>query len=139
MADAAEAAKYIAGLIERARKAQKAIEYASQEQVDELATRIGWAGVKPAFAQKLAEFAVEETGMGVVAHKYAKLMAKIKGTLFDMRGKKSAGVVAWDDQAGIMKLAKPMGVVGALIPVTNCEATPFVKAVSAIIRLCIRR
>lgn len=31
-----------------------------------------------------------------------------------------------------MKFAKPVGVIGALIPVTNCEATPFCKALSAI-------
>ena len=64
MADQNEAAKYIAGLMERARKAQAAIEFATQEQVDELCVRVAWSGVQPDFAKKLAKFCVEETGMG---------------------------------------------------------------------------
>ncbi len=132
MADAAEAAKYIEGLIERARAAQTQIEFASQEQVDELATRVAWSGVEPNYARKLAKFAVEETGMGNEPSKYGKLQVKIKGTLRDMKGKKSVGIVEENKELGLVKWAKPMGVIGALIPVTNCEATPFVKAISAI-------
>lgn len=132
MADAQEAAKYMAGLIERARKAQKKIEFATQEQVDELCVRVAWSGVKPDFAHKLAKFCAEESNMGNEPSKYGKLMTKIKGTLRDMKGKKSVGIVENDKEKGIIKIAKPMGVIGALIPVTNAEATPFVKAISAI-------
>jgi sulfoacetaldehyde dehydrogenase len=42
------------------------------------------------------------------------------------------GVVEHDKENGIMKIAKPIGVIGALLPVTNGEATPFVKAIFAI-------
>lgn len=132
MADQNEAAKYIAGLMERARKAQATIEFATQEQVDELCIRVAWSGVQPDFAKKLAKFCVEETGMGNEPSKYGKLMVKIKGTLRDMKGKKSVGVVERDKENGIVKIAKPVGVIGALIPVTNGEATPFVKAISAL-------
>ena len=132
MADAAEAAKYIEGLMERARAAQAQIEFASQEQMDELATRVAWSGVEPNFARKLAKFAVEETGMGNEPSKYGKLQVKIKGTLRDMQGKKSVGIVEENKELGLVKWAKPVGVIGALIPVTNCEATPFVKAISEI-------
>jgi len=124
--------RYISGLIERARKAQATIEFVTQEQVDEMCTRIAWAGVQPDFAHKLAEFCVKDSGMGRADHKYAKLMTKIKGTLRDIKGKKSVGIVEHDKEKGIMKVAKPVGVIGALIPVTNSEATPFVKAISAI-------
>jgi len=132
MADQNEAAKYIAGLMDRARKAQAAIEFATQEQVDELCIRVAWSGVQPDFAEKLAKFCVEETGMGNEPSKYGKLMVKIKGTLRDMKGKKSVGVVENDKEKGIVKIAKPVGVIGALIPVTNGEATPFVKAISSL-------
>jgi len=132
MADPQEAAKMIEGLIARARKAQKQIEFASQEQVDEMATRVAWSGVEPKFAKELAQLCVDETGMGVPEHKYGKLMVKVKGTLRDMKGKQSVGIVEIDKEKGLMKVAKPMGVIGALIPVTNSEATPFVKAISAI-------
>ena len=52
MADPKEAAAYIAGLIERAKAAQAKIEFASQEQVDDLVVRVAWAGCKPEFATK---------------------------------------------------------------------------------------
>ncbi len=132
MANPEEAARYIAGLIERAKIAQKKIEFATQEQVDDLATRVAWSGVEPDFANKLAKFCVEDSGMGTPPHKYGKLMTKIKGTLRDMKGKRSVGIVEHDRERGIIKIAKPMGVIGALIPVTNAEATPFVKAITAI-------
>ncbi len=132
MADTQNVSAYIAGLVERARKAQAAIEFASQEQVDEMTVRIAWAGVKPDFAEMLSKFAVEESGMGKVDSKYAKMMTKIKGPLRDMKGQQSVGVVYRDKDSGIIKIAKPMGVVGALIPCTNPEATPFAKAMFAI-------
>ena len=132
MADTQNVSAYIAGLVERARKAQAAIEFASQEQVDEMTVRIAWAGVKPDFAEMLSKFAVEESGMGKVDSKYAEMMTKIKGPLRDMKGQQSVGVVYRDKDSGIIKIAKPMGVVGALIPCTNPEATPFAKAMFAI-------
>jgi sulfoacetaldehyde dehydrogenase len=127
-----DAAEYIGDLIKRARAAHGQIEFASQEEVDEMAARVAWSGVEPNFARGLAKKAVKETGMGNEPSRYGKLMVKIKGALRDMKGKKSVGIVEVDKEKGIMKLAKPMGVIGALSPVTNCEATPFVKAISAI-------
>lgn len=132
MADSAEAKKYIAGLVERARAAQKQIEFASQEEVDDLVVKMAWAGVQDDFATKLAETLVEESGMGYLPDKIAKIRVKVRGGLRDMIGKKTVGVVVDDKERGIMKIAKPMGVVGAIMPVTNGEATPIMKALNAI-------
>jgi sulfoacetaldehyde dehydrogenase len=132
MADPQEAAKYIAGLVARARKAQASIENASQEQVDDLCARVAWSACEPGFAKMLAEKLVAESGMGIPAHKVGKIYTKVKGTWRDMRGKASVGVVENNKETGIIKIAKPMGVVGALIPVTNGEATPFCKALMAL-------
>jgi sulfoacetaldehyde dehydrogenase len=130
--DNREVVEYISGLMARARKAQAQIEFATQEEVDLMCTRIAWAGVRPDFAKPYTEFCAQETGMGYAPHKFGKQMTKVKGALRDMKGKKSVGVVEHDKEKGIMKLAKPVGVVGALMPVTNGEATPFVKALFAI-------
>jgi hypothetical protein len=62
-----------------------------------------------------------------------KQMTKVKGALRDMKGKKSVGVVEHDQEKRILKIAKPTGVIGALLPVTNGEATSFEKAIFAII------
>jgi sulfoacetaldehyde dehydrogenase len=127
-----EARNYIAGLIERSRDAQKSIEFAGQEEVDDLVRQLGWASVQPEFKQKLAEKLVEEAGMGYVPHKVAKIDTKVKGAVRDMKGKKSTGIVEENEELGLVKIAKPMGVIGALAPVTNGEATPIVKALFAI-------
>ena len=126
------AAEYVANLVERAKKAQAIVEGFTQEQVDELCAAISYNGTKKDFATEVSKLLVEESGMGLVDHKVGKMMTKIKGTYRDMKGQKSVGVVERNEELGLMKLAKPVGVIGALIPVTNGEATPFVKAITAI-------
>lgn len=124
--------EYISSLVERARKAQKEIENYTQEEVDTLVKAVVWNIVKDGPAQEIAEMAVEETGLGNYDGKYNKLMAKAKGAVRDMQGKKSVGVIEIDEEKQIMKIAKPVGVIGAIIPVTNPEATPTVKAAHAL-------
>ncbi len=123
---------YISNLIERARKAQAQIEHYTQEQVDGMCERIAYHTSTTAFAQKVAEFAVEETKMGKVESKFNKMVNKIKGGWFDMKGQKSVDIIEEDSAKGLIKIAKPVGVVGAIIPVTNCEATPVLKSMNAI-------
>lgn len=121
--------EYVAGLIQRAREAQKVIEYFTQEQVDELAAAVAWSCVKDGPAQEIAKMAVEESKMGNYDSKYGKLMVKVKGALMDMKGEKSVGVLERDEKKGLIKVAKPVGVIGCIIPCTNPEATPVVKAI----------
>ncbi len=123
---------YVSGLMKRAKEAQKKIEFATQEQVDDLCQRIAWAAIQEDFAQSLAEFAVEESNMGDVPSKYAKMMNKVRGGWFDMKGQKSVGIIEENEALGLIKIAKPIGVIGALIPCTNCEATPVLKAMNAL-------
>ncbi len=130
MSDTAK--KYIAGLIEKARRAQAEIEFATQKEVDDVCARMAWAGVQEDFARKLAKVAVEESQLGNEPSKYAKLMTKIKGTWRDCKDAKTVGIVEEDTERGLVKFAKPVGVIGALIPCTNPEATPFCKGISAV-------
>jgi sulfoacetaldehyde dehydrogenase len=126
------AAEYVATLIERARTAQKIAECYDQERVDLLTRAIAWGIVKHEVADKISTLAVEETRYGNYESKYAKLMTKLKGALRDMQGEPSMGVIESDEARGLIKIAKPVGVVGAIIPVTNPEATPVLKAMMAI-------
>jgi len=127
-----EEQKYVSELIERARRAQKIAESFDQERVDHLITAIAWNIVKPGTIEKIARLAVEETQLGNYESKYAKLNTKIKGALRDMKGKKSMGIIERDEEKGLIKIAKPVGVVGAVLPTTNPEATPVIKAMMAI-------
>jgi len=119
-------------LITKANAAQQQIEYWSQEKVDLMVTAVGWETYKLENAQKIARLAVEETGMGFYDHKLQKHQKKTIGTLRDLQNIKTVGVIENDPDKGLTKIAKPVGVIGALTPVTNCEATLPSKALPAL-------
>lgn len=123
---------YVASLVEKARKAQAIAEGFTQEQVDELTGAVAYALTKPEVALKFGEMLVEESGMGVPVDKQLKMYGKVKGSYFQMKDKKSVGLIETDEKMGMETYAKPMGVVGAIIPVTNGEATPVVKSLMAL-------
>jgi sulfoacetaldehyde dehydrogenase len=126
------AKEYVAGLMERARKAQKIADKFTQEKVDELTKAIAWAIVKEENSKKIAQLAIDESRLGYYDAKYSKLQKKVRGALRDMNGAKSVGVIERDEKRGLIKIAKPVGVIGAIVPCTNPEATPVIKAISAI-------
>ena len=130
--EADTAAAEIAELIARARAAQAQIEDYTQEQVDKLITAMVWAVAKPGVAEKIAQFTVDETQLGNYEGKYLKIFRKTRATLYDIIDDKSVGIIEEDPVRNIVKIAKPVGVIGALAPTTNPEATPVIKAISAV-------
>lgn len=119
-------------LIRRARAAQEAIASWDQEQVDALVTAVGWAIVRKDHAEALAKLAVDEGGFGTYQDKLTKIHRRVTGLLADMRGMRTVGVVEEDPARGLVKIAKPVGVVAALIPTTGPDATPPMKALMAL-------
>jgi len=93
---------------------------------------LAWSLYKPEHARELAELAVADTGLGNVPDKIVKKQRKTFGTLRDLLRAKSVGEIERDDKRGIVKFAKPMGVIGAVTPSTNPGATPVNKAMMAI-------
>ncbi len=128
----AEAAAEIAGLIARAHKAQAEIEHASQERVDELIRAMVWSVAKPGTAEEIARQTIEETQLGNYDGKYLKIFRKTRAALMDIIDDKSVGVIEEDPERNIVVFAKPVGVIGALSPSTNPEATPVIKAINAV-------
>jgi sulfoacetaldehyde dehydrogenase len=126
------AALEIQALVARSRKAQAQIEHYTQEQVDELITTMVWSVARPEVAEKIARHTVEETALGNYEGKYLKIFRKTRATLFDIINDKSVGVIEEDKERNLVKIAKPIGVIGALSPTTNPEATPVIKAISAV-------
>ena len=127
-----EAKDMVAGLVKRARAAQATADSFTQEKVDELVKAISWAIVKKENAEKIARLAIDESQLGNYEGKYGKLQKKIRGVLRDVADVKSVGIIERDEAKGLIKIAKPVGVIGALVPCTNPEATPVIKAINAI-------
>ncbi|MGH3436821.1 MAG: aldehyde dehydrogenase family protein, partial [Sciscionella sp.] len=130
--DAADSSEPIARLIARARAAQAVFEPYSQERVDDVVAAVGWAIYEPERARALAELSVEATGLGQVEDKVAKNQRKTIGTLGDLTGARSVGVIREDAGSGITEYAKPVGVVAAVCPSTNPAATPANKTMMAL-------
>lgn len=122
----------IMAIIGKARAAMQAFSGASQAQLDDAVTALAWSLYKPETAEKLAKLAVEVTGLGNVESKITKNQRKTFGTLRDLLRVKSTGVIEELPEKGLVKYAKPVGVVAAVTPSTNPSATPVNKAMMAI-------
>src|SRR4029079_2202371 len=119
-------------LIGRARAAMAEFAYADQARTDEAVTALAWSLYNPAHAKELAELAVADTKLGNVPDKIIKKQRKTFGTLRDLLRVKSVGIIEALPELGIVKYAKPVGVVAAITPSTNPGATPVNKAMMAI-------
>ncbi|MBF2760916.1 MAG: aldehyde dehydrogenase family protein [Ectothiorhodospiraceae bacterium AqS1] len=119
-------------LVHRARQAMAAFACADQARVDEAVTAIAWSLYKPENAKALAKMAVMDTGLGNEADKVIKNQRKTFGTLRDLMRVKSVGIIEQSPELGLVKYAKPVGVVGAVTPSTNPSATCVNKAMMAL-------
>jgi len=117
-------------LVRNARAAQAAYDPFSQEQVDAIVRGIG----KYVYdnAEVLARMAVDETGIGVYEDKVLKNRGKARVIWNNLKTRKSRGVIKELPESNMVLVAKPMGVVGAVTPVTNPIVTPMCNAMFAL-------
>ena len=119
-------------LVRRGRAAMAVFANADQARIDEAVTALAWSLYNPAHAKELAELAVADTKLGNVPDKIIKKQRKTFGTLRDLLRVKTVGIIEEDKKRGIVKYAKPVGLVCAITPSTNPGATPVNKAMMAI-------
>lgn len=121
------------GIVARARAAQERYEAnGSQERYDRAALAAAWAIMEPDRNRALAELSVETTGLGNVKDKITKNHRKTLGLMRDIAQAKTFGVVSDDPATGITEIARPMGVIGAVVPSTNPAATPANNVINAL-------
>src|SRR6478672_5164224 len=116
-------------LVGRAREAMRAVDGYDQAAVDRLCRAVAWAGGNEQTATILARMSVEESGMGSPE---PRRRAKVLGILRDALRQKSVGVIEELPEKGIVKYAKPAGVIASLIPVTSPYVTPVGIAIYAL-------
>ena len=117
-------------LVAKARVAQSSYESFKQDQVDAIVRDIG----KYVYdnAEMLARMAVDETEMGSYDDKVLKNKGKARVIWNNLKDKKSRGVIGEDSDANLVMVAKPMGVVAAVTPVTNPIVTPMCNGMFAL-------
>ena len=120
----------VKALVSRARCAQKKYEPFRQDQVDAIVRDIG----KFVFdnANQLARMAVDETGIGSYEDKVQKNKGKARVIWNNLKDKKSRGIIGEEKDTNLTLVAKPMGVVGAVTPVTNPIVTPMCNGMFAL-------
>ena len=109
-------------LLQRARTAMCIIKDYDQQRVDRLCQAVGWATANEKTFTRLANMSVEESGLGDLAGRPNKRF-KIMGILRDALRQKSMGIIEEIPEKGIVKYAKPAGVIASLVPVTNAALT----------------
>jgi len=117
-------------LMDKARAAQATFESFSQETVDAIVK--GIAKYVYDNAEMLARMAVDETGIGVYEDKILKNKGKARAIWNNLKDKKSRGIIGEDDSMGLVYVAKPVGVVGAVTPITNPIVTPMCNGMFAL-------
>ena len=118
-------------MVARARAAMDQVAGYDQARVDRLAQAIGWAlGNETTFGH-LAHMSVDESGVGDREGRVAKRF-KVHGILRDALRAPSVGVIEDDPVKGIVKYAKPAGVIASIVPMTNPELTPPGTAIYAV-------
>jgi succinate-semialdehyde dehydrogenase len=117
-------------LVRRARGAQAVFEQFPQERVDAIVR--DFAKYVYDNAELVAGMAHKETGLGVYDDKVLKAKGKARVIWNNLKGKKSRGIIGEDDEQNLVLIAKPMGVVGAVCPVTNPIVTPMCNAMFAL-------
>jgi sulfoacetaldehyde dehydrogenase len=119
------------GLLRRARAAMATIDQYDQQTVDRLCRAIAWATANEVTFGRLTRMSVEESGMGSAEGVPARRW-KILGILRDALRTPSVGVIEEIPEKGIVKYAKPAGVIAGLLPVTNPLVTMVNMTINAI-------
>ena len=120
-------------LVEAARSAQAEFEAnGSQARYDRAAQAAAWAIMEPERNRLLAELAVRTTGLGNVADKITKNHRKTLGLMRDIADVRTFGILSDDAATGITEIARPLGVIGAVVPSTNPAATPANNIINAL-------
>jgi sulfoacetaldehyde dehydrogenase len=113
---------YATALLAKARRAMCLIEGYDQAKVDRLCKAVAWAVANEETFTRLSHMSVDESGLGDREGRPNKRF-KIMGILRDALRQKSMGIIEEIPEKGIVKYAKPAGVVASLVPVTNASLT----------------
>lgn len=124
---------HVDALFAQARLAQADYEaQGSQARYDRAAQAAAWAIMEPARNEKLATLAVQVTGLGNVPDKITKNHRKTLGLMRDIADAQTFGILSDDAATGITEIARPIGVIGAVVPSTNPAATPANNVINAL-------
>ena len=117
--------------LNRARAAMRSVDGYDQATVDRLCRAVAWATANEQTFGRLTRMSVNESGMGSAEGVPARRW-KILGILRDALRTKSVGIIEDLPEKGIVKYAKPAGVIAGVLPVTNPLVTMVNMTINAV-------
>jgi acetaldehyde dehydrogenase (acetylating) len=121
-------------LARRAKQAYLELAEYDQARIDAIVDAMAAAATPQ--AERFARLAVEETGYGVVEDKIAKNLFSSQKVYNFIRPMKTVGVVARREDARVIEIAEPFGVVAAVVPSTNPTSTAIYKILISLKARC---
>jgi len=115
--------------VQRSLAAAQGFGLLNQEETD----KIVHAVYREAFNNrwKLAEMAYHETGIGILRDKVIKNIIATRFVYRDIKKIATVGVISEDQESQIVEIARPMGPIFAITPVTNPTSTALFKILIA--------
>jgi len=129
IATTAGVGEHLDTVVDRARTAADRLRELDQKAVDDIVWAMVVAGLEHAI--DLAELAMQETGFGVLEDKVVKNYVATEFLYDHLKDQRSVGVIDTDAERGITYVAEPIGVVLALLPITNPTSTALFKSIVA--------
>ncbi len=113
-------------LVQKALVAGQEFMNLNQEQIDKIVKAMTLAGLGS--HMELAKLAIEETKRGVYEDKISKNIFATEFIYHSIKYKKTVGIINQNEEEDVYEVAEPLGVVAAIIPVTNPTSTAMFKA-----------
>ncbi|MEH7127389.1 bifunctional acetaldehyde-CoA/alcohol dehydrogenase [Neobacillus drentensis] len=98
----------------------------NQEMIDEIVKQMALTALQN--HKNLAKLAVKETRRGVYEDKVFKNMFATEFIYNNIRDMKTVGVIRENQSEGMVEIAEPVGVIAAVIPITNPTSTVIFKS-----------
>lgn len=115
-------------LVRQARLAAAVFTQYSQDKVDRIVKAMTVAAINA--APRLAIAAREETRMGVVEDKTLKNLVASEFHYHQIKDQRTVGVIREFPEDNMVEVAEPIGVILALVPVTNPTSTVIFKSIA---------
>jgi acetaldehyde dehydrogenase / alcohol dehydrogenase len=116
---------YIDEVMNKARNAADEFAKFNREQTDHIVRKVFEAAFDSRFS--LAEMAHRETGIGKVEDKVIKNIIATKHVYEDIKDFTAVGIISNDVENGVTEIARPLGPIFAITPVTNPTSTVLFK------------
>lgn len=116
--------------VARVKAAQRLFATFSQEKVDAIFKKAALAAGNHRIS--LAKQAIAETGMGLLEDKVIKNHFASEEVYHKYAALKTCGIIELDDTFGFRRVAKPVGLLAGIVPVTNPTSTAIFKALIAL-------